>query len=185
MVEDAAGRNKPTAIVVMGVAGSGKTVIGEGLAERLGLPMLEGDSFHPEANVRKMSSGTPLTDDDRWPWLDAIGKAIGETPGGVIVACSALKRVYRERLVAAAGRPLLFLFLDSSRETLAARIGNRKGHFMPAGLLDSQLATLEPPGPDEPALRIDIGPPVAAVVAAAVAALRSASGLEIADTPPG
>jgi gluconokinase len=176
---------RPTAVVVMGVAGSGKTVVGEGLAERLGLPMLEGDSFHPEANVRKMSSGIPLTDEDRWPWLDAIGRAIGETPGGVIVACSALKRVYRDRLTAAAGRPLLFLFLDGSREVLASRIGNRKGHFMPAGLLDSQLATLEPPGPDELSVRVDIAPPVAQVVAAALVALRSASGLAIPDTPSG
>ncbi len=163
----------------MGVAGSGKTVVGEGIAERLGLPMLEGDSFHPEANVRKMSSGTPLTDADRWPWLDAIGAAIRDTPGGVIVACSALKRAYRERLIAAAGRPLLFLFLDGSRETLAARIGGRKGHFMPAGLLDSQLATLEPPGPGERSIRVDIEPPVPEVVDAALAALGRASGLAV------
>ncbi|MCB1487112.1 MAG: gluconokinase [Bauldia sp.] len=185
MTEDAADGNKPTAIVVMGVAGSGKTVIGEALAERLGLPMLEGDSFHPEANVRKMSSGVPLTDDDRWPWLDAIGKAIGETPGGVIAACSALKRAYRDRLTAAAGRPLLFLFLDGSREVLASRIGNRKGHFMPPGLLDSQLATLEPPGPDELTIRVDVAPPVAEVVAEALTALGSASGLTIPDTRAG
>ncbi len=172
---------RPTAVVVMGVAGSGKTVIGEGLAERLGLPLLEGDAFHPEANVRKMSSGHPLDDDDRWPWLDAIGTAIGEIPGGVIVACSALKRAYRERLTAAASRPILFLFLDGDRATLAGRIGARKNHFMPPGLLDSQLATLEPPGPGENFVRIDIGPTVPEVVDAALDALAGASGLAIPD----
>ena len=167
------GGDQPPAIIVMGVSGSGKTVVGEALAEKLGLPLLEGDAFHPAANVEKMSSGVPLTDADRWPWLDAIGKAIHDAPGPVIVACSGLKRVYRERLEASAGRPVLFLFLDASKETLAARLGNRKGHFMPASLLDSQLATLEPPSPDEPAIRISVEPPVDQVVEAALAALAS------------
>lgn len=175
------GQSSSPAIVVMGVAGSGKTVVGEALAEKLGLTLLEGDAFHPEANVAKMSSGVPLDDDDRWPWLDAIGTAIGTTEGGVIVACSALKRVYRERLENAAGRPLLFLFLDGRKETLAGRIGGRKGHFMPPGLLDSQLATLEPPAPDEPAIRISIEPPVDTVVASAVSALQQAGALPAAQ----
>jgi gluconokinase len=161
----------PPAIIAMGVSGSGKTVIGEALAERLGLRMLEGDTFHPAANVKKMSAGIPLTDADRWPWLDAIGAAIRDAPDGVIVACSALRRVYRERLAAAAVRPLLYLFLEASRETLAARLANRKGHFMPASLLDSQLATLEPPGPNEPVIRISVEPPIDAVVEAVLAAL--------------
>jgi gluconokinase len=174
---DAATQDPAPAIIVMGVSGSGKTVVGEALAEQLGLPLLEGDTFHPPANVKKMSSGVPLTDADRWPWLDAIGKAIRDAPGPVIVACSALKRVYRERLEAAAGRPVLFLFLDASKETLAARIGNRKGHFMPASLLDSQLATLEPPGPDEPIIRISVEPPVKEVVEASLAALASRGAL--------
>jgi len=168
---DAATQAQPPAIIVMGVSGSGKTVVGEALAEKLGLPLLEGDDFHPAANVKKMSSGVPLTDADRWPWLDAIGKAIHDASGPVIVACSGLKRIYRERLEAAAGRPVLFLFLDASKETLASRLGNRKGHFMPASLLDSQLATLEPPAPDEPAIRISVEPPVDQVVEAALAAL--------------
>lgn len=162
----------PAAIVVMGVAGSGKTVVGEAIAERLGWPILEADVFHPKANVDKMASGVPLNDDDRWPWLDAIGQAIGETGGGVIATCSALRRVYRERLAAAAARPLMFVFLDGSRETLASRIGGRKGHFMPPALLDSQLATLEPPDGDEPAVRISVEPPVEVVVDTTLKALR-------------
>jgi len=168
---EAATQAQPPAIIVMGVSGSGKTVVGEALAERLGLRLLEGDTFHPAANVKKMSSGVPLTDADRWPWLDAIGRAIHDAPGPVIVACSALRRAYRERLEAGAGRPILFLFLDASKETLASRIGDRKGHFMPPSLLDSQLATLEPPGPDEPVIRISVEPSVKDVVEAALAAL--------------
>ncbi len=168
---------RPPAIVVMGVSGSGKTSIGEGLAARLGLPLLEGDQFHPKANIDKMSSGTPLADDDRWPWLDAIAAAMRDAPGGVIVTCSALRRVYRDRLRKSSGRPVLFVFLDGSKETIAARLAERKGHFMPASLLASQFATLEPPGADEPGIvRVSIDPPVAAVIAAAldgVAAARS------------
>jgi gluconokinase len=164
---------RPPAIILMGVSGSGKTVVGEGLAARLGYPLLEGDRFHPKANVAKMSSGSPLTDADRWPWLDAIGTAIRDAPGGVIVACSALRRAYRDRLRAEAGRPVAFVFLDGSRETIAARLAARKGHFMPPSLLDSQLATLEPPTPDEPVIRVSIEPPVETVIAAVIAALSS------------
>lgn len=159
----------PPAIVVMGVSGSGKSAVGGGLARELGLPLLEGDAFHPKANIDKMSSGTPLTDDDRWPWLDAIAAAIRGAPGGVIVACSALKRAYRDRLRAGAGKPVLFVFLDGSQETIAARLQSRKGHFMPPSLLQSQFATLEPPGKDEPGIvRVSIEPPVEAVAAAAL-----------------
>ncbi len=162
------------AIVLMGVSGSGKTVVGEALAARLGLPLLEGDRFHPEANVAKMSSGTPLTDDDRWPWLDAIGDAIRTAPGGVIVACSSLRRVYRDRLRERAGRPIVFIFLDGSKETIAARLDARKGHFMPPSLLQSQFATLERPPPDEGVIRIPIEPPVDIVVNSALAAIGGA-----------
>ena len=161
----------------MGVAGSGKTVVGEALAERLGWPLLEADDFHPQANVNKMASGQPLDDDDRWPWLDGIGAAIRRADGGVIATCSALRRVYRERLAAAADRRLVFVFLDGTRETLAQRIGGRKGHFMPPSLLDSQLATLEPPAADEPAIRVSVEPPVDTVVETTMRGLRERKAL--------
>jgi gluconokinase len=156
----------------MGVAGSGKTSVGELLAARLGFPFRDADEFHPPANVAKMSSGVPLEDADRWPWLDAIGAAIRDAHGeGIVVACSALKRVYRERISKAAGRPVDFVFLDGSLETLRQRIGGRRGHFMPPSLLDSQLATLERPKADERAVTISIEQPIDAVVAATLSAL--------------
>jgi gluconokinase len=160
------------AIVVMGVAGSGKTSVGERLAVRLGVRFRDADEFHPAANVAKMSAGIPLNDDDRWPWLDAIGAALHDAgPDGIIVACSALKRIYRERIAEAAGRPVSFVFLDGPLATLRARIGGRRGHFMPASLLDSQLATLERPTPDERAVTVSIEPPLDEVVAAAMRGL--------------
>jgi gluconokinase len=159
-------------IVVMGVAGSGKTTVGEGIARHYGVPFRDADEFHPAANIAKMSSGTPLNDDDRWPWLDAIGKAIHDAaPGRVVIACSALKRVYRDRIVKAAGRPVRFVYLDGKPETLRDRIGGRRGHFMPPSLLDSQLATLEKPAPDENAITVSIEPPVDQVIAAALNAI--------------
>ena len=160
----------------MGVSGSGKTVVGEALAKRLGVPFLDGDHLHPEANVAKMASGVPLVDADRWPWLDAIGAALKAQPNGVIVACSALKRVYRDRLNAASGRPLAFVLLDGSPATLAKRLATRKGHFMPPSLLQSQLATLERPAPDERAVTVSIEPPVATVVEGVIQALATMAG---------
>lgn len=154
------------AVVVMGVAGCGKTSVGEALAVALAVPFTEGDRLHPPSNVTKMASGTPLTDEDRWPWLEKIGEAL-KGDSGRIAACSALKRAYRERIAARAGRPVSFIFLDGSRETLEKRMRERKGHFMPASLLDSQLATLERPASDERALRLDIDQPVALLVAQA------------------
>ena len=159
------------AAIVMGVASCGKTTVGEALAAGLGLPFVEGDRLHPPENVAKMSAGTPLNDDDRWPWLDRVGAALAGATG-VIGSCSALKRSYRQRLIRAAGRPIAFVFLDGSRELLAQRIAARKGHFMPASLLDSQLATLERPGPDEWAIAIDIALAPADIVARAVAFLQ-------------
>ncbi len=161
-------------IIVMGVAGCGKSSVGEALARHLGLPFRDADGFHPQANIDKMSAGIPLTDEDRWPWLDAIGKALGEADGRLIVACSALRRVYRERLTGSAGRPVIFLWLDGSKATIAQRMAARKHHFMPPSLLDSQFATLEPPAPDELAVRVSVEPPPDAVVAAALAALAAA-----------
>jgi gluconokinase len=168
------GQGETVPIVVMGVAGSGKTSVGKRLAERLALPFRDADEFHPKANIAKMSAGTPLTDEDRWPWLDAIGRALAQSDGRLIVACSALKRIYRDRLVAAAGRPVVFLWLDGSYETIARRMTERRHHFMPTSLLSSQFATLEPPGPDESGVRVSIEPPVEDVVAAALAALPAA-----------
>jgi gluconokinase len=155
----------------MGVSGSGKSSVGARLGQRLGLPFRDADEFHPAANIAKMTSGIPLTDDDRWPWLDAIGKALGAADGGMVVACSALRRIYRDRLTTTAGRPVLFVLLSGSRQTIGGRMGGRKGHFMPPSLLDSQFATLEPPSPDELAVSISVEPPLEAVVDAALAAL--------------
>ncbi|SEN44689.1 gluconokinase [Sphingomonas gellani] len=148
----------PRAIVVMGVSGSGKSTLGALLAERQRAPFLEGDAFHTDASVAKMRSGQPLDDEDRWPWLDRLGRAIGEAAeaqGLAVAACSALKRSYRERLEAAAAMPLMFVLLDADPHELAGRMASRAGHYMPASLLDSQLSALERPGPDERALILD------------------------------
>jgi carbohydrate kinase (thermoresistant glucokinase family) len=157
-------------IVVMGVSSSGKTTVGKLIAERLHAPFLEGDDYHSEANVEKMSAGIPLTDEDRWPWLEAMGKALHEAAGpkGVAVgACSALKRSYRDHLTRAAGEPVVFVYLDGSYAEIDARMRARKGHFMPESLLKSQFATLEPPAPEENAIAVPIaGPPEHAVNAA-------------------
>jgi gluconokinase len=148
-----------TIVVVMGVSGSGKTTIAERLAAAEGWPLLEGDSFHPPANVAKMAAGTPLTDDDRWPWLRAIAAAIdayrarGEN---AVVACSALRRAYRDVLIGDRSGVRL-VYLKGSRNLIADRLGARKGHFMPAALLDSQFSTLEEPGPEENPITVEIG----------------------------
>jgi gluconokinase len=151
------------AAVVMGVASSGKTSVGEALAAALHVPFIEGDKLHSAANVAKMASGVPLTDDDRWPWLEAIGKALAGEKAKV-AACSALKRAYREAIAKTAARPVSFIYLSGSREILEQRIKERKDHFMPPSLLDSQLSTLEPPGAGERALKLDIEEPVGQLV---------------------
>ncbi len=159
-----------TRAVVMGVSGSGKTVVGRALADALGVPFVDGDDLHPPANVARMSAGLPLRDEDRWPWLDEIARVMAKGP--VIVACSALRRVYRDRIRAGAG-DVIFLHLSGSRELIAGRMAARKGHFMPPALLDSQLATLEPPEPDEAAVTVDIGQPVTQIVSDLAHHLRS------------
>ena len=148
-------------VVVMGVSGSGKSTVGAALADALGVRFVDGDSLHPAANVAKMAAGIPLDDADRLPWLDAIGTVLAA--GRVVVACSALKRAYRDRLRAAAPA-LELVFLDGSRELIASRL-DRPGHFMPASLLDSQFATLERPGLDEHPLTVDVATPVPELVA--------------------
>jgi carbohydrate kinase (thermoresistant glucokinase family) len=157
-------------VVVMGVSGCGKTSVGLALAQKLHARFVDADDLHPAANKAKMSAGIPLNDDDRWPWLDAVASNLEEQEL-TIVACSALKKAYRDRILAAAPGTV-FVHLHGSRVVLDERLGNRKGHFMPASLLDSQLATLEPLGPLEPGLVIDIDQPIEAIVAAATAALR-------------
>jgi carbohydrate kinase (thermoresistant glucokinase family) len=165
-------------IVVMGVAGSGKTTVGTQLAQRLGVPFLEGDGLHPPANVAKMAAGHPLDDDDRRPWLTLIGEWLADGPpgpGGGVAACSALARRYRDLLRGLAPETW-FLHLDARRSLVARRVARRRGHFMPATLVDSQLQALEPLAPDERGLRVDASGPVAAVLDAAVAALTRAAG---------
>ncbi len=155
------------AIVVMGVSGTGKSTLGALLARTLHAPFLEGDGYHAPESVAKMAAGAPLTDADRWPWLDRLGAALGaaaRTEGAAVAACSALRHAYRERLAAAAGMPLRFAFLDIDRAEIARRMGARSGHYMPTSLLDSQLATLERPDADEPALRLDAHRPPEALV---------------------
>lgn len=164
--------NAPGVVVVMGVSGTGKSTVGELLADALGVPYAEADDFHSEANIAKMSAGVPLDDDDRRPWLDAIGAwAHDHAAGGGVVSCSALKRVYRERLRAAAPG-LFFLHLTGERELIAERMKTRKGHFMKAGLLESQLATLEPLAPEENGVALDIVPEPRVIVDQALAVLR-------------
>jgi gluconokinase len=145
-----AGRRLP--LVVMGVSGSGKTTVGVRLARACGLDFIDGDDLHtPEARA-KMGAGHALTDEDRWPWLDRIGATLADAsahPAGLIIACSALRRVYRDRIRKEVGSPLRFLFLDGEKALMRARVAGRKGHYMPASLIDSQFATLETPTPDE------------------------------------
>lgn len=153
-------RRRSPCIVVMGVSGIGKTTVARLLAERLDIPFAEADDFHPWANIAKMSAGVPLDDADRQPWLESIGRWLHEsdTAGrGGVVTCSALKRNYRDTLRAACPG-VFFLHLTASHDLLAERIGRRTGHFMPMLLLDSQLAALEPLGPDEPGAPLDAGP---------------------------
>lgn len=156
----------------MGVAGTGKTTIGPLLAAALGVPYAEGDDFHPPANIAKMSAGTPLDDADRWPWLDAIGQWAHRRAGlGGVVSSSALKRSYRDRLRAAAP-DAVFLHLTGDRALIEQRMSERKGHFMPPALLDSQFATLQPLGADEAGVAVDVSGTPEAITERAVAALR-------------
>lgn len=166
---------RPLGLVVMGVSGSGKTTLTRALAAAAACPVLEGDAFHSAANVAKMQAGHPLTDADRWPWLDRLGAALGaaaERDDMAVAACSALKRSYRERLAAASAAPLCFVLLETDATELARRMTTRSGHYMPTSLLGSQLATLERPGADECAVTLDATQPIDALVAQVMAWLH-------------
>ncbi len=156
----------PHALILMGVSGSGKTTIGEELARRLRWRYEDADTFHPASNVAKMSAGQPLTDEDRWPWLRAIADEIDRAVGAgerIVIGCSALRRVYRDLLVH--GRDdIRIVYLDGTQALIAGRLGQRKGHFMPPGLLTSQFGTLEPPSADENPITVSIDAPVETIV---------------------
>jgi carbohydrate kinase (thermoresistant glucokinase family) len=168
----------PPVLVVMGVSGSGKSTVGEDLAARLHAAYQEGDALHPEANVDKMSHGIPLTDADRRPWLLAIAAVIDnwlERRQAGVVACSALKRAYRDILIGDRPRVVL-VYLAGSHELIAQRMASRHGHFMPTALLDSQFATLEPPGPDEAPIVVAVDAPPETIVETIVQQLAARTG---------
>lgn len=162
-------------VVVMGVAGSGKTTVGERLARALGAAFIEGDAYHPPENVEKMRRGVPLADADRWPWLRALARELaarGARGEDVVLACSALKRAYRQ-VLGEGGDGLCFVHLDGAPELIGERLRARAGHYMPASLLQSQFAALEPPAADEPALRVDSAASPDEIVAALLPRLRN------------
>jgi gluconokinase len=138
-------------VIVMGVSSSGKSTVGQSIARRLHVPFLDGDGYHPPANVEKMRAGIPLVDEDRWPWLQSLAQALHEAADrkdAAVGACSALRRIYRDYLVEKAGEPILFVYLEGTKELIAARMARRQHEYMPASLLDSQFATLEIPDPE-------------------------------------
>ncbi len=173
------------AVVVIGVSGSGKSTLGLALADALGVRYVDGDTLHPAANVAKMAAGVALGDDDRRPFLARVARVIAEErPAGIVVSCSALKRAYRELIRAGAATgadvdpragEVTFVLPVLDRDDLAMRVAQRTGHFMPASLLDSQLADFEPPGPDEGVVLVDGAAPTAAQVAQVVAALTTSA----------
>lgn len=161
-------------VVIMGVSGCGKSTVGQALADALGLPFIEGDDYHSPANVAHMAAGHPLTDDHRGDWLRALAarlRVAASSGQGVVMSCSALKRAYRDLLRGQGAASLRLVHLTGDRATLAHRLAERSHHYMPASLLDSQLATLEPPGEDEAPWVFDLTEPVPAIVAAVRQAL--------------
>ncbi|MBL4891334.1 MAG: gluconokinase [Rhizobiaceae bacterium] len=159
----------------MGVSGCGKSTIGSALGVDLNVPFLDGDHYHTPEAVEKMRGGQPLTDDDRWPWFVRLTKEMklaADQRGKSITACSALKRAYRDYLTEQAGEAIAFIHLSGTKETIAERQADRPGHYMPAGLLDSQFATLEIPDDDENVLSISVDQPVETIVVETLTALR-------------
>ena len=157
-------------IVLMGVAGCGKSSVGDALGAALGIDYLDGDDLQPASNIAKMSSGVPLEDEDRWPWLAKVARALRDR-APVVVGCSALKRRYRDYISDESGVQVLFVHLSGSREVIEARMRARTGHFMPTTLIDSQFAALEPPAPDERAITVAIDQPIDGIVADVLAQL--------------
>lgn len=158
-------------VVVMGVSGSGKSTVGAALAQRLGVPFVDADTLHPAASIAKMAAGQPLDDDDRYPWLEQVGEWLAAHREGAVVSCSALKRRYRDQLRSHCPG-VEFLHLCGSAELIGDRLAARTDHFMPVALLRSQLDTLEPLGPDEAGMTVDVGPDIEAIVDAVLAARR-------------
>ena len=165
--------------VVMGVCGCGKSSIGTALAEKFDATYIEGDALHPPANIELMSAGTPLTDEDRWPWLKAIGERMAHEKGLVFVGCSALRKIYRALLVETAGEPVCFIHLSGSRELIAEWMDARTGHFMPPHLLDSQLATLELPDDDELAISVDIAGSPEEIVEQIIEQMQNGTAIDV------
>jgi gluconokinase len=166
-------------VVAMGVSATGKTAVGTRVAEQLGYEFIEGDDLHPQANIDKMAAGTPLTDEDRWPWLQAIADLVAERDAAgvsTLVTCSALRRVYRDVLRSAVTTDTFFVHLHAPFEVLEQRMGKRTRHFMPTSLLRSQFDTLEPLDPDEHGVLVDVSPPLDAVVAATIEAVHEHFG---------
>jgi len=162
-------------IVAMGVSGSGKSTVGAALAQRLRVPFADADDFHPPANIAKMTAGEPLNDDDRYPWLEAIGEWLAERcDAGGVMSCSALKRKYRDQLRRHC-HDVEFLHLSGTPEVISRRQASRPGHFMPASLLTSQFETLEPLGDDERGLTIDVDQSIDSIVESYVAATEQES----------
>lgn len=164
-------------VVVMGVSGSGKTTVGTLLAKRLGVSFVDGDDLHPVENVEKMRRGVPLDDADRLPWIDAVAAELTAHPGGTVVACSALRRVYRDRIRAVAPATV-FVVLEGAASLIEQRLRDRVGHFMPVGLLGNQISVYEPPSADESAIRLAIGAPPAALVDEVLAVLAESRAAE-------
>ncbi|HEY9010520.1 MAG TPA: gluconokinase [Devosia sp.] len=165
-------RSEPARIIIaMGVSSSGKSTVGQAIARRLHVPFLDGDGYHPPANKEKMRNGIPLTDEDRWPWLETLATALKDAAsqkGSAVGACSALKRAYREYLTEKAGEPILFVFLEGTEDVIRKRIEARQHEYMPASLLDSQFATLEVPQPDENVLTVSVVDPVETIASRVV-----------------
>ena len=167
------GKAERRLIIVMGVSGCGKSTIAEGLAGAIGGRFFDGDHFHPQSNIDKMSRGEPLTDLDRWPWLTLVGQELSRGGGDVVGACSALKKIYRDHLRKTAGAPVTFVHLSGSVDLIAGRMAARDGHFMPLSLLESQFAALEPPAGEPGAITVDIAPDTDAVIAEAARLVRA------------